>query len=112
MSLFRRAAPVPAERRPHPDPRVEAELQRIISLRKAIARKEADLDQIQVMVAKLRHDAKNAPNLGSTYGKGGRLEQIRDYQQETEDLEAEVTGLHDEIAKRITALSDTDVAYL
>ena len=112
MSLFRRTAPAPPARRPHPDPRVEAELQRIISLRKAIARKEADLGQIQAMVAKLRDSARQNPNTDTTCGEGGRLDQIRDYQRETEDLEAGVAGLHDEIAKRITALSDTDIAYL
>lgn len=40
MMLFRRKRAEPPDRRPHPDPRVEAELQRIVSLRRTVARRE------------------------------------------------------------------------
>ena len=45
-------------------------------------------------------------------GTRERHQQIVALLEETDDLDGEITGLHDEIAKRITALSDTDVAYL
>ena len=109
MSLFRRAAPAPPPRRPHPDPRVEAELQRIISLRKAIARKEDLAARNHDQIAALRETVAKHPTWS---GHLDRQEQIVTLLEETGDLDAEVTGLHDEIAKRITALSDTDIAYL
>jgi hypothetical protein len=42
------------QRQPHPDPSIEVELQRIISLQRAAARKETELDQLQELTGRLR----------------------------------------------------------
>jgi uncharacterized coiled-coil DUF342 family protein len=99
----------PAARRPHPDPRVEAELQRILSLRKAITRKEDLAGRNHQQITALRQTVAKHPTWDGTRQ---RHEQIDALLNETDDLDGEITELHDEIAKRITALSDTDVAYL
>ena len=108
MSLLRRPKE-PPPRRPHPDARIESELQRIISLRDAIARKEDLAAANHQQVTALRGTVAKHPAWVSTRQ---RQEQIDTLLNETDDLDDEITELHDEIAKRITALSDTDLAYL
>lgn len=99
----------PPARRPHPDARVEAELQRIISLRTAIARKEDLAARNHEQITALRQMVAKHPTWD---GLKERKTQIAALLAETDGLDRDVTGLHDEIAKRIAALSDTDVAYL
>jgi chromosome segregation ATPase len=106
-SMFRRKAAPP--RLPHPDPRVEAELQRIISLRRALDRREAqldaDTDSVRILRRRLRRDA-DAGEVPQWQ------QQIADLREEIERLEAEVAGLHDQVEKRIGTLDDTDLTYL
>lgn len=108
MRPFRRRGRVPP-RQPHPDARIEAELQRVISLRRAVARKETLLDKdhrdIGVMRRKLRHDGAS----GSAPMWAAHAEEL---QSEAAGLEAEIAKLHDEIAERISRLDDSDLAWL
>jgi hypothetical protein len=109
VSLFRRSpSPLP-ERKPHPDARIEAELQRIISLRKVIARKEAQLEQNAEGIERIRNVMRG--NSGSAWNSP-RAREADALQRESAQLEAEVTKLHDEIAERIAARDDTDLAWL
>jgi transposase len=88
---------------------VEAELQRIISLRRALTRRETQLDansdDVRILRRRLRRDADagEAPKW---------QQQITDLRDEMERLEAEVAGLHDQVEKRIGGLNDTDLTYL
>lgn len=105
---MRRKSPA-AERKPHPDARVEVELQRIISLRKVIARKEDLLASDHKQLDALRDTVTRHPTWD---GHTRRQQQIRTLLDETQVLDAEVAKLHDDIAARVSVLTDTDLAYL
>lgn len=107
----KRAIAAPA-RRPHPDPRTETRLQRIISLRESASRK-ADLsrqyaEEIRKLSGQYRAQAAN--------GYGSRASdmesRLKDLQRETRQLETEIDGIHEEIAKRTEELDDADLSYL
>jgi hypothetical protein len=119
MSFLRRSKE-PPPRRPHPDARIEAELQRIISLRSTAARKESLIGEYGAEIGRL-HDQlraasrKNMDNnlYGGFLANIDPLERrVASLQGEMRKLEAEVGQVHDEIGKRIELLSDTDLAYL
>lgn len=98
-----------APRRPHPDASTEIRLQRIVSLRLAIARKEALLAADQEQLAGLRQTVARHPNWDGSFD---RQHQITTLLGEISELEEAVAGLHDEIAARAEGLSDVDLAYL
>ena len=104
-----RRKPPAAARKSHPDARVEVELQRIISLRKVIARKEDLLARDHEQIDALRHTTTRHPTWD---GHGDRKRQIQALLDETQVLDAEVAKLHDDIAARVSILADTDLAYL
>lgn len=110
-SLFgkRRRTLASEPRRPHPDARVETELQRIISLRKVIARKEDLLAEDQQRISALRRAM--VSNAGYD-GNKDRQAQVRLLLEETQTLDTEIARLHDDIAARVDALTDTDLAWL
>jgi len=106
--MFRRK---PLARRPHPDARIEAELQRIISLRSSIARQ-------QEAAAHAAAEAVRADRQAGRVEQHGALHSDR-YAQRAQELraiaaqaEAEITSIHEEIAKRIAALGDDDLLWL
>lgn len=111
MRRNRRLAPaLPAvSRQPHPDASTEIRLQRIVSLRLAVARKEALLAEDQEQLAGLRQTVARHPNWD---GHGKRQQQITTLPGEIGMLEEAVAGLHDDIAARAEGLSDVDLAYL
>lgn len=106
MRIIRRH---PRPRRPHPDARVESELQRIISLRNAVARKENQLESNDDNLRRLRNIMR--ANSGSDY-TGERIAQIDGLQQDSARLEAEIIALHDEIAARVAKIDDIDLVFL
>jgi len=107
--MWRRNNPTPAEREPHPDPAVETKLQRIITLQRAVARKEALLDQDQRDIASLRSKVLRQP--GSWHLRDWQAH-IAALEEEMNGLEEEIRQLHDEIGERVAALDAMDVAYL
>ena len=109
MSLFRRRREQASPRQPHPDARVEAELQRILSLRAVIARKEALLASDHVQVTDLRRKVFLHPNWDDAPAWRTMIAAL---QEEAEQVEAEVAKLHDEIATRIGKIDDSDLAWL
>jgi chromosome segregation ATPase len=119
MSLFRRSKE-PPPRRPHPDARIEAELQRIISLRSTAARKESLIGGYGAEIGRLHDQLRTASrkNMDDNLYGGFRANiepierRIASIQGEIRKLEAEVGQVHDEIGKRIELLNDTDLAYL
>jgi hypothetical protein len=106
--MFRRKLPA---RRPHPDPRIEAELQRIISLRSSIARQEDAAAHATAEAVRADRQAgrveQHGPHHSDHYAQ--RAQKLRAIAAQAE---AEITSIHDEIAKRIAALSDDDLLWL
>jgi Mg2+ and Co2+ transporter CorA len=98
MPAFRRRKEQHA-RNPHPDARIEAELQRIISLRKAVTRKEELLASDHEQIAGMRERVSRRPTWDAA-------------QPVTQTLELQITQLHDDIAARIAKLDDADLAWL
>src|SRR5262249_16355033 len=98
-----------APRKPHPDPRTEAELQRIISLQNAITRKEAALDGDHADLRKLDRTIARHPTWD---GHNKRIKQAQAIRDRIGGLEQEISPLRADIAKRTAALSDTALAYL
>jgi hypothetical protein len=97
------------QRRPHPDARIEVQLQRIRSLRLAVERKEELLAETQQQLIDLRDYTARHPGSENHHR---RLSLIGTLLDDLKDLDAEVARLHDDIAGRCDALSDTDLAYL
>jgi hypothetical protein len=93
--LRRRRQPA---REPHPDPRVEADLQRIISMRAAVARKEqaAAAASIEAVNAERQSARISYHGKGSCAAYADRAKDLRETADKAED---EITLLHDEIAK-------------
>lgn len=98
-------------RQPHPDPVVEAQLQRILSLRNLVALKEElaarDYKEIRLLRRKFRKriiidgDAAQAC-----------LRQADALQAEVKVLADEIVRAHDEIAALTRELNETDLAWL
>ena len=107
MGLFRRRAP---ERRQHPDPAVEAQLQRILWLRGTVAGKEDEVAGTRRDIRKadkaVRRDARKYP---PDVTLGWRAADLR---QRAAVLEAEIRGLYDEIGERIAAVDADDLLWL
>ena len=113
-----------AQRRPHPDPGVELQLQKIIGLQQRITAKE-DLaldyrDEIEALHDKIRGLA----DVATAYGTGlaradecnnqiaGHREHIRELQQAMRDLDTDVDGIHDTITTLQEKLNPEDLAVL
>jgi adenosyl cobinamide kinase/adenosyl cobinamide phosphate guanylyltransferase len=97
------------ERQPHPDPRTEAELQRIISLRLSVARKEGLIERDLLEIDKLRTTYRQKANWSSSERWRQQADELS---AEVQRLEAEVVAAHEEIGKRIDELSPADRSYL
>jgi hypothetical protein len=107
----RHAPGVPA-RTPHPDPRTETRLQRIIALRESADRKGALIGQYTAEVGKLSTDYRSRVNYHFGNGTGHIKARIKDLQREIRQLEGEIDRTHEDIAKRTDELDDTDLSYL
>lgn len=108
MMSIRRPRPLP-ERRPHPDPRVEARLQQVISLRRACARNEQLLDQYRDDTGRINRYLRDHPHYD---GAPHRHDQITRLQAETARLNAETADLHERIGKVLEQLSDDELLWL
>lgn len=108
MLKRRKLAPAP-ERRPHPDPRVEARLQQVISLRRACARNEELLDQYQQDTGRINRTLSAHPNWDGTEE---RREELARLQAETARLNAETAELHERIGKLLEQFNDDELLWL
>lgn len=104
----RKTPPVPG-RHPHPDARVEAELQRILALQRAVGRQEQLIEQNLDEIRALRVRART-----TGYRTDGReFEKLaRGLVAENAEVEAAIGDLHNQIDERVTKLTETDLAYL
>ena len=96
-------------REPHPDPRIEAQLQRILSERRMIAGKEELIERDRAEIAMLRAVITKHPNWD---GLKRRQDQVAVLLAEIHATEAEILRLHDEIEARIDKISDPDLTAL
>lgn len=111
--MFRRRKPpallAPPARQGHPNARIEAEFQRIVSLRRDVARKEAELDTAQREIPRLRkkggHDAATRTAMVAR-------EQADALEARLPVLATEIQELHDQIAKAIEPFADDDLLFL
>lgn len=113
-------------RTPHPDPRVEAELQKILMLRRMINGYETHIDHYAHVVDNAQQEIDDAirnhgRNSGSlAYISAEQLQQIikvgeRQASRAEERMSAlrgEARHVQEEIAELIAKLSDTDLAFL
>lgn len=96
-------------REPHPDPRIEARLQRILSLRKIIAGKEALVERDRAQITSLRATIAKHP---SWDGLRQRKTQVTELLREIIEVEADILKLHDDIEERLGEISDMDLTAL
>lgn len=104
----RQPAP-PRERRPHPNPRTEIQLQQILSLRRAAERNEELLDRLHGNLAEVSDKVSRHPTWD---GHGRRLDEIDRLNGEIARLGAENKVLHERIAELSAPVDDTDLAFL
>lgn len=93
-------------RTPHPDSRVEAELQRILSMQRAAERAERRLEDIRAQRAGLESSAARRNNSGEGAIARHLLSQSEGLRAEAVTLEAGLPALHDEIAVRLADLGE------
>lgn len=113
MSLLRRTPPPPPgppQRKPHPDSRVEAELQRVMSLQRAIGRAERRIEDIRVLRLSLEKRAERRYDSGSAATGDDLARQSASLREERDALEAQLPAMHDEIAKCLAELGDDALA--
>jgi seryl-tRNA synthetase len=108
VSWLRRQPPPPPapERTPHPDSRVEAELQRVLAAQRAARRAEERLEEIRAQRAKLEDKARRANGHGSHTIASALRSQSRELSEEAAVLESGLPAMYDEISGRLAALGD------
>lgn len=121
MSILRRAPKAPP-RQPHPDPAIEQQLQRILSLRGAIRRQEALTDTYHGEIRSAQNDHESAAwslrNTGSfgtsdlSAADKSAARRIEAAQAALAAAEARISELQEEVSKRMTDMSPSDLAYL
>lgn len=112
MSLFRRrppSPPPPSARQPASDPRVEVQLQQVISLRRAAGRNETALDQCAAGIAELTDMTVKHPTWAGHAERGYEIERL---QREIKRLNRETAELHAQIQEVVAKLSDEDLLWL
>ena len=90
---------------PHSDSRVEAEFQRILSLRRSAGRIEDRLED--VIRAQTTLDGERRRHAGSSLTTVANLTaQATELREERRELESSIGALHDEISERLADLGD------
>lgn len=107
MGLRKRKTP---ERKPHPDARVEADLQQIIALRRLADRKQSSLDDLQEDIRRCRSLARAEAGYKAGREATAMADKLQD--ETMPRIEAEVQAMQDQIRKAIEPMNDTDLAYL
>lgn len=96
-------------REPHPDARIEAQLQRILSIRAMIADKEALAAQTRTQIQDLQEKLARHPQWSRARYQQDQIERLL---EATDALEAEILELHDQIEARLGEISDVDLTAL
>jgi hypothetical protein len=109
--MFRRNR-TPEPRRPHPDPRTETRLQRIIALRESAARKTGLISQYATEIGNLSGAYRHQASIGQQSRAAAMERRLKDLQADIRQLEIEIDGIHADIAVITGELSETDLSYL
>jgi septal ring factor EnvC (AmiA/AmiB activator) len=105
-------APARPLRTPHPDPQVEAGLQRIISLREAAGRQGDLARQYAGEIAVLSGQYRKQLSHGYQWKAKSLERRIKSLQHDIRTLEEEISRINDEVIKYTAELDDTDLSYL
>lgn len=108
MSLFRKPPPPPPQRKPHPDGRVEAQLQRVLSLYAAVSRTEHRIEDIRREQSSI--DTRVRENAAYPSGMAAARQAVV-LRQERRELEEFIRARHEEITKLLADLGE-DAAFL
>lgn len=95
-------------RRPHPDPLVEAGLQRVITFRRMAAAKEEQVRHDRWQIRKLDRAARRQRGIDLS----GREHLADTLRREVRELEQDVIELHDAIAEQVNALEPDHLLWL
>lgn len=96
------------ERRPHPDQRVEAALQRVIVFRRMCAEKQKQTEHDRRQIRKLDRAVRR--HRGFDYS--GRAALADTLRQEVRDTEREILELQDAIADQVNELGADNMLWL
>lgn len=96
-------------RRPHPDPRIEAQLQRILSMQAMIARQHELITRDHEQITSLRAKVEKRPHWTRAPDQRKQVERLL---AEIRQVEAEILKLHDKIEARMNEISDADLSAL
>ena len=107
--MRRRRAARLAVRDPHPDPRIEAQLQQILPLLAAARGNEEMLAGVRADYSRVSAVASKHPNWD---GHDKRLKQIGHLADEIARLNAETAALHVRAQELCSGISDNDIVYL
>ena len=122
--MLRRRRNQAPERQPHPDPRIEAQLQRILGLRVIIAHKESLLAEYLAVMASARKQQEKAGSSfrstdGGTLNAGDYAQAMKAQEDRIAAAQAAMTAAEEAIMARqaemndlLAGLSDVDVACL
>lgn len=102
--MFRRAD----ERRPHPDPLIEAALQRILAFRRLAAAKEEQIRYDRRQIRKVDRAVRRQRGVDLS----GREQLAETLRREVRDLEQGVLELQDAIDDQVNALDADDLLWL
>ena len=105
----RRRTAAPREREPHPDPRVEVQLQQVLSLLRAAQGNEGMLDRIRANHALVSEMVARHPTWD---GHVKRLAEIQRLNAEIARLNEETAALHAKVQELCSAISDNDLTFL
>lgn len=104
-----RPTPTPGSR---PGSRIEARLQRIISLREAAGRQGDLARQYAGEIAKLSGEYRKQASSIWSWPAENLEQRIKSLQRDIRTLEEEVSRINDEVIKHTAELDDTDLSYL
>jgi hypothetical protein len=97
-------------RTPHPNPAVEAQLQRILTAQAAIKRRQAEADAHAAQLAAAAEQTRRRPGMPKTNQmQTDAEERVRPL---LAALEAQIGALHDEIGALMDKIHPDDLAYL
>lgn len=96
-------------RTPHPNPAVEAQLQRILSAQAAIRRRQAEADAHAAQLAAAAEQTRRRPGWTKTARMEDDAVRVR---AQLADLEAQIGALHDEVGAQMDKIGPDDLAYL
>lgn len=111
MSWLRRARVVPAEREPHPNGGIEAQLQRVRDLQRAVGRSEARIEDIRRQQDSLDTKRRVRASSMDCDERDIMTAHAKELREERAELEASLRRTHADVAALLAELGP-DAVYL